>query len=49
MMTVVEVERMREALKVLGLSDTQILFVLQHIATGTALPMQDQAEKKLPN
>lgn len=49
MMTVVEVERMREALKVLGLSDTQILVVLQRIAPGTALPMEDQAEEKSSN
>ncbi len=46
MMTVVEVERMTEALKELGLSDAQILFVQRHIATGAALPMQKPTEEK---
>lgn len=46
MMTVVEVERMTEALKALGMSDADILFVQKHIATGMALPMQEQSEKK---
>ncbi len=46
MMTVVEVERMTEAVKALGMSDADILFVQKHIATGMALPMQELPEKK---
>lgn len=48
MMTVVEVERMTEALKSLGLNDSDILFVQKHIATGMALPKPEPAEKKGP-
>ena len=46
MMTVVEVERMTEALKVLGLSDADILSVQKHIATGADLPVKDTSEKR---
>ena len=43
MMTVVEVERMTEALRALGLSDTEILLVQKHIATGADLPEKKEA------
>ena len=46
MMTVVEVERMTEALKVFGLSDSQILLVQKHIATGADLPIKEASEKQ---
>ena len=49
MMAVVEVERMTEALKSLGLNDSDILFVQKHIATGMALPKPEPAEKKGSN
>ena len=46
MMTVVEVERMTEALRALGISDSDILLVQKHIATGADLPVKDTAEKR---
>jgi len=46
MMTVVEVERMTEALKALGLSDSDILLVQKHIVTGMALPTNEPTEKE---
>ncbi len=46
MMTVVEVARMTECLKVLGLSDSEILIVTNYIATGIGLPEKEQHEDK---
>ena len=46
MMTVVEVERMTEALRALGLSDSEILSVQKHIATGADLPVKDVSDNR---
>lgn len=46
MMTVIEVERMTEALRALGLSDSEILSVQKHIATGADLPVKETSENR---
>ncbi len=49
MMTIIEVERMTEALQALGLSNDEILLVQKHIATGMALPVQNPTDNKEPD
>ncbi|WP_289077979.1 hypothetical protein [uncultured Parasutterella sp.] len=46
MMNVVEVARMTECLKALGLSDAEIIIVQNYIATGVGLPTKEPAEKE---
>lgn len=46
MMNVVEVARMNECLKALGLSDSDILIVTNYIATGVGLPTKESTEAK---
>lgn len=46
MMNVVEVARMNECLKALGLSDADIIVVINYIATGVGLPTREPAETK---
>lgn len=46
MMNVVEVARMTEVLKTMGLSDSQIITVLNYIATGIGLPDVEQSKEK---
>lgn len=46
MMNVVEVARMTECLKALGLSDAEILIVQNYIATGVGLPIKEPTEKE---
>ena len=43
-MNVVEVARMNECLKALGLSDADIIIVTNYIATGVGLPERKTAE-----
>ena len=46
MMNVVEVARMNECLKALGLSDSEILIVTNYIATGVGLPEKKSTEEE---
>lgn len=46
MMNVVEVARMNECLKVMGLTEAQIITVQNYIATGVGLPKQEPDEKE---
>ena len=46
MMNVVEVARMTECLKALGLSDAEILVVQNYIATGVGLPTREPTAKE---
>ena len=46
MMNVQEVARMTEALKAFGMSDSDILVVINYIATGVGLPKQEPVEKE---
>lgn len=46
MMNVVEVARMNECLKVMGLTEAQIIIVQNYIATGVGLPTQEPDEKE---
>ncbi len=46
MMNVVEVARMTECLKALGLSDAEILVVQNYIATGVGLPTKEPTGKE---
>lgn len=43
-MNVVEVARMNECLKALGLGDADIIIVTNYIATGVGLPERKTAE-----
>ena len=46
MMNVVEVARMSECLKVMGLTEAQILVVTNYIATGVGLPTKEPTKKE---
>ena len=46
MMNVVEVARMSEALKAMGLTDSQINVVINYIATGIGLPESTEQSKE---
>lgn len=46
MMNVVEVARMNECLKALGLSDSDIIIVTNYIATGVGLPTKESTNEK---
>lgn len=49
MMNVVEVARMTECLKALGLSDAEILVVQNYIATGVGLPTKEPTDVNKTN
>lgn len=44
MMNVIEVARMTECLKAMGLTEAQIIVVQNYIATGVGLPTQESTE-----
>ena len=46
MMNVVEVARMTECLKAMGLTEAQIIIVQNYIATGVGLPTNEPTEKE---
>lgn len=45
-MTIMEVKRMNEWLKTMGMSDKQILDCQNYIATGVGLPIMDQSKEE---
>ena len=45
-MTIIEVARMTDCLKALGLSDAEILVVQNYIATGVGLPTREPTAKE---
>ena len=45
-MTIMEVKRMNDWLKAMGMSDKQILDCQNYIATGVGLPIKDQSKEE---